>query len=160
MRSYSYAARLGRVSLLLAVVALLSAASCKHDDLSSSNRQFVTMPNGKQIVLVGIADDEAERSRGLSEREQLAPQEGMWFVFDREGYYPFWMKDMKFSLDIIWLNDDYQVVDIARYVPPAVGVTTLPQYQNAYPAKYVLEVNAGVSEGLSRGDKLNLMSGI
>jgi len=156
-RSYLW---LEGASLILAIVILLSAASCRHDNLSSGNRQLITMPNGKQITLVGIADDEAERAQGLSGHEQLAANEGMWFVFDREGYYPFWMKDMKFSLDIIWLNDDYQIVDMERYVPPVTGVTNLPQYQNATPAKYVLEVNAGVSEGLSVGDKLNLISGI
>ena len=65
----------------------------------------------------------------------------MLFVFKEEGYYPFWMKDMKFPLDIIWINDS-KVIDIT-YGAQTEGSTPTNIYRPNNPVKYVLEVNAG-----------------
>ena len=113
------------------------------------------MPNGESIALIEVVNTEVSRSEGLSGREQMADHEGMWFVFDQEGIYPFWMKDMKFSIDIVWVDDDYRVTDIYRNAPLPVG-DSLPVYSNSQPARYVLEVNAGLADvnQLKIGDKL------
>lgn len=163
----------------LIVMLLFSAGSCANQDQSSNTfvkqnktnntllnttqslhgSVWVRMPDGRAIR-VGIAQDEATRTRGLSGVDQLAQNEGMWFEFDSLGYYPFWMKDMKFSIDIIWVDENYRVTDIVRNVPvPQVG-SIIPTYQNTQPAKYVLEVNAGVSAGLVTGDTLVKWSNI
>ena len=112
-------------------------------------------PNQKKIVLE-FADTALKREQGLSRRDALAANTGMLFVFDSEGIYPFWMPEMKFSLDMIWLDGRYEIVYLAQNVPPATSEADLIRYTNAQPAKYVLEVNAGVAETnqLQVGDQL------
>src|SRR3989304_6446445 len=69
-----------------------------------------------QVVIAGttinveIAQTEAEREQGLSGHKPLADDEGMLFIFDKPGYHGFWMKDMLFSIDIIWISADKKIV--------------------------------------------------
>ncbi|OGB74144.1 hypothetical protein A2V68_02335 [candidate division Kazan bacterium RBG_13_50_9] len=117
------------------------------------------LPNGR-VVAMEIADTPEERAQGLSGRVSLPESTAMLFVFSEEGYYSLWMANMRFAIDIIWLDSDYQVVDIAQYVQPLSNVASnqLPRYTNREPAQYVLEVNAGFSASnqLDRGDKIQL----
>ena len=93
-----------------------------------------------QTVYVSIADTESSRELGLGGRTGLASDEGMLFIFPQEGKYPFWMKDMKFSIDILWLSNDGTVV----YVQPDVSPETYPKsFGPDTLARYVLEVPAG-----------------
>lgn len=138
---------------------------CKLDNASFPEPDInphltIRMPNGKNISIVKIAQDEVSRTQGLSDREQMSDNEGMWFVFDQLGIHPFWMKDMKFSLDIIWLDENYRITDITQNVPIPLNSNSLLTYQNTQPAKYALEVNAGMSTGLTAGDQLVLRSDI
>ena len=75
----------------------------------------VVFPDGTR-VRVEVADTEATRQRGLMFRDTLAPNEGMLFVFDASGFYPFWMKNTLIPLDILWLEADGRVVSIAASV--------------------------------------------
>ncbi len=92
-----------------------------------------------------IADEAGEREAGLSDRPPLRDSEGMVFVFEKEGIYPFWMKDMRFPLDILYLRDGVVTEVFFGIPPPASGqepVTVRPQK----PANQVLEVRAGFAE--------------
>ncbi len=114
---------------------------------------LVTIANTQFIV--DIADDDAERRRGLSGRESLDPDGGMWFVRERELIGSFWMRGMKFPIDIIWIGSDLRVVDVTHSAPvPPAGATDseLPRYSPQAPAAFVLEINAGLAEqlGISR----------
>ncbi len=91
-----------------------------------------------------VAKTSSELSRGLSFREYLPENQGMLFVFDKDGYYSFWMKDMKFNLDIIWINSNGIVVHIEKNLPPCS--LTCPSYQSQILARYVLEVNASLTD--------------
>lgn len=103
---------------------------------------------GGQAVRVDIADTPALREKGLSGRVALAAGEGMLFVFPEEGLHSFWMKDMHFPIDIIWLDVSGKVVHIAPNVPPESYPTTfLPEN----PARFVLEVPAGFAAAHSIG---------
>lgn len=94
---------------------------------------------GVQIP-VEVADDNEERSQGLSNREALNEGTGLLFVFDVPGSYGFWMREMRFPIDIIWINEDWQVVGVEKGVAPG----TFPQTFNPpSPVKYVLELNSG-----------------
>src|SRR3989344_5194996 len=66
---------------------------------------------------VEIADDE-ERTNGLMFRGQMDRDNGMLFIFDKEDKYDFWMKNMNFPLDILWINEDKKVVYIHKDTPP------------------------------------------
>jgi len=105
---------------------------------------------GKNIK-VELADTREELIQGLSGRPRLGSGEGMLFIFENPGKYPFWMKAMNFSVDMIWINESMKVVYIAKDVSP----DSFPKmYGPKEDAKYVLEVLAGFSEknNLKEGD--------
>lgn len=106
------------------------------------------------VLRVEIADSTEERKRGLSGRNTLSQNKGMLFVFSEPDFYKFWMKDMNFGLDFIWINGD-EIIEVTKnvksedYQPPDVLV---PKEK----IDKVLEVNAGEAERLNikTGDKI------
>ena len=99
-----------------------------------------TLKIGETTLNIEVANTDAERMQGLSGRNGLEENEGLLFVFDNEGYYGFWMKDMKFPIDMVWLDKNKQIIYIENNVSPA----TYPQVFNPpTPSLYVLEVSAG-----------------
>ena len=109
---------------------------------------------GNQIINAELANTPQKRERGLMFREKLAENEGMLFVFGTEGYHSFWMKNTLIPLDIIWINAEKEIVDIKENFQPC-KVGPCESYVPKYPAKYVLEANAGwIKENqLKLGDK-------
>lgn len=91
---------------------------------------------------VEVVEEESERARGLQFRDSLEREAGMLFVFPSVGVYPFWMKDTLIPLDIVWLDEEKRVVDMALSVPPCRS-QPCPVYRPRGEARYVLEVNAG-----------------
>ena len=106
-----------------------------------------------QNIKVDLALTSAEQTQGLSGRLNLNENEGMLFVFTNPGKYPFWMKDMNFPIDIIWLGKNMQVVYIKKNASPKLYPETYGPGENDGDAKYVLEVMSGFS------DKNNLKVG-
>ena len=109
---------------------------------------------GGLVVHAFVADTETLREKGLSGREGLAPNEGMLFVFGEDGRYSFWMKDMQFSIDILWLTSEGKVVYIQHNLSPETYPAT---YRSPTPARYVLELPAGFaqSHGIHVGDTVS-----
>ncbi len=106
----------------------------------------VVLPNGQEISVLVVKDEESRR-KGLSVLDKLEENQGMLFVFEAPGPQSIWMKDMKFPIDIVWLDEKGIVVDVVRNAPvPAVEDTKLPVYTNQLPAKYVLELSAGTAD--------------
>lgn len=105
---------------------------------------------------VEVVDTEKDRQRGLMYRESLAENKGMLFIFDKPAPYDFWMPNVNFPLDIVWIDEGFEVVDI-KTVPPCKELKALncPSYPPEGAAKYVLEVNAETFPGLI-GDKVVL----
>lgn len=95
-----------------------------------------------------------ERSLGLGGRDTLLEDHGMIFVFEKKDLYAFWMKGMRFPLDMIWLNDNI-VVDITKNAP-VVKSGEFPRYTSKSPANYVIEVNAGFTDkyNINIGDQV------
>ena len=110
------------------------------------------------VIKVKIADEPKEQQTGLADNSSLALDEGMMFVFDQSKRNTFWMKDMKFAIDIIWIDDQKKIVDIAPNVPPEPNKDEkkLTRYKPKSDAKYVLEINAGLSalHNLQIGDQV------
>lgn len=98
----------------------------------------------KICIQIEIVDTAEKRSQGLMFRDKLGEKEGMFFIFPERGRHNFWMKNMKFSLDIIWINQDKVIVDIRKNVPPCAN--DCPSYTPQVNAKYILEVNAGFAD--------------
>ncbi len=108
--------------------------------------------NGK-YVKVELALTPAQQEQGLSGRKTLAENSGMLFIFDKPGQYPFWMKDMNFPIDIIWLSEDMKVIYIKGDARPELYPESYGPSAVDGSAKYVLEVVDGFS------DKNNLKVG-
>jgi uncharacterized membrane protein (UPF0127 family) len=98
-------------------------------------------------IPVEIADEEPERSIGLAKYDTLAENEGMLFVFGAKTPVHFWMKNMKFAIDMIFIADN-KIVSISENAAPEPGVADsgLKLYSPTEPVNYVLEVNAGFVE--------------
>ena len=102
---------------------------------------------------VELAETAQKRVLGLMFRENLKENEGMLFIFEKEEIHPFWMKNTKIPLDIIWINNLNEIVYINKNTQPCIDYCpTINPNKNA---KYVLEINAGISDkiGLKEGDK-------
>jgi len=109
-----------------------------------------TVQFGTRKLHIERAETSRDREKGLSGRDFLDEEEGLLFVFDTADRYGFWMKDMNFAIDIIWLDEDGTVVHIEDRVVPETFPTV---FWPVEPAKYVLEVSAGLREssGVSAG---------
>jgi len=107
-------------------------------------------------IKVEVMRNNWEVARGLSGRDGLKDNTGMLFVFKEVGKYPFWMKDMKFAIDIIWINEG-KIVYIEHNAPIPV-TQNIPTFTPDVSAKYVLEINAGLSQkyGFKIGDEVLL----
>lgn len=92
---------------------------------------------------VELARTQDEQLRGLMEREKIEENEGMLFIFEKEDFYPIWMKNMRFPLDIIWLDQSGEVVYLQKNALPCV-TDDCEIFWPIQKASYVLEVNAGV----------------
>ena len=96
---------------------------------------------GGQRITAEVARTTFSRSRGLMFRENLAEGCGMIFVFSQEAKHPFWMKNVSFPLDLVFINHNLVVVDLLRALPCEGDLCI--HYRPSEPAAYVLEVNAG-----------------
>lgn len=156
--------RAGRI-VGVAVVALAATAATGGAGQWASRRVTVVFPD-RTAVRAEVADTPAVRQRGLMFRSSLGPNEGMLFVFDEPGSYPFWMQNCLFAIDIIWLDKDARVVWIAHSVPPCrlpgcdppCGSFDCPTYPHEGQALYVVEVVAGFAKrhGIKVGDRVTI----
>lgn len=126
---------------------------------ASVKKGFTTVTIKDLKVDAKIAQKASDRKKGLSGQESLPLTQGLLFVFENNGLYSFWMKDMKFAIDIIWIGENKQIVYIVKDAPPEPGRDDdeLTLYQPSSAAKYVLEINAGLTErhGIIIGDLVN-----
>ncbi len=106
-------------------------------------------------VLVTPVDTPEDRQKGLSGVSALPQNEGMLFIFDEEGRYGFWMKDTLLALDIIWINNNQEIVHIEKNVRPESYPAT---YYSPVPARFVVEVNAFFTStfNINVGDKVSI----
>ena len=135
-----------RLSLLLL---LLSACQQNQNKVTLNDYSFV----------VEVADTNESRALGLMFREQMDDGAGMLFIFPDTQRRAFWMKNTLIALDILYFDQNRKLVSISENTPPCKNTTTrCPSYPSAQPAKYVLEINAGLSEeyGFKTGDELHI----
>ncbi|KKQ87993.1 MAG: hypothetical protein UT09_C0006G0027 [Parcubacteria group bacterium GW2011_GWF2_38_8] len=135
--------------------------SLQENNLNFNKIQYVKIAG--KIIKVELATTPDSWQKGLSGREKLKEDEGMLFVFNHTGQYSFWMKDMNFPIDIIWLapsrsgdGENLRVVGIKKNALP----TSYPEtYIPDVASKYVLEVISGFSEknNLKEGDEMKFL---
>ncbi|WNJ19227.1 DUF192 domain-containing protein [Pontibacter sp. G13] len=107
-------------------------------------------PVGK--IAIEIADNEQETTQGLMYRKFMEEDQGMLFLFDSMEPRSFWMKNTHISLDIIYVDEYYRIVSIAKQTTPYSEIS-IP---SEAPAQYVVEVNAGYCDrhGIQKGDRV------
>ncbi len=111
----------------------------------------VTLPNGTKF-LVEVANTDASREQGLMHRDHLPDDRGMLFVFESEDIWSFWMKNTLIPLDVVWLDGDGRIVDVAEGMQPCKTVPC-PLYHPEQLSSFALEIGAGryQEEGLQSG---------
>ncbi len=120
-------------------------------DFSDRSQRLITA--GGVPLQVEVASSGVSRQQGLGGRDGLVPNTGMLFVFESDARWGFWMKDMKFKIDIVWTAEDGTIVTVAHDVSP----DTYPEvFYPAAPARYVLELPAGFADAhnLAEGQKI------
>lgn len=142
---------------LIALVSIMGFFAFLVFDLLDFNQQHgprLISVNGHELY-VYLADSPLKRSAGLSQRDSLAPDHGLLFIFDDKSVPGFWMKDMRFPLDILWIEDNI-IVDISANLPISPNNQNLKTYYPSQPVNYVLEVNAGwaAEHKVQIGDKI------
>lgn len=126
------------------------------DGSAGTRALTIEASGGKEVtVRAEIADDDAERQRGLMGRTALGKDRGMLFVFDGEQVLSFWMKDTLIPLSIAYMDSKGRIVDIQDMTPRD---DEPPHYVSAEPAQYALEVNRGFFDerGVEVGDRAYL----
>ncbi len=136
-----------KASVFMAVILSLIISGCVND--LPENQVCIN----EKCFDVELATTTQERAQGLMGRNKLDAGRGMLFVFEDEGNHSFWMKDMKFALDIIWLNTGREIVYISSYTQPCELLKPCPSITPPVRARYVLEVGAGEAYELGIGDK-------
>jgi uncharacterized membrane protein (UPF0127 family) len=114
---------------------------------NNPNNNYQLIINNQTIHLTPAITNE-QKSKGLMNITNLPPNQGMIFIYNQEQTLSFWMKNTLIPLDIIFLNKDYEVVDIKHNFQPCTN-DPCPSYQSKQPAKYAIELNAGQAKQLN-----------
>jgi uncharacterized protein len=88
-----------------------------------------------------LAVTQEQMSKGLAVKDELDENESMLFVFGELSRHSFWMKDMKFPIDIIWLDSDGKVVHIEKNLQPCLSVLVRTNYSPNTDSQYVFQIN-------------------
>ena len=153
---------IAKAAIIIGVVGMLTLPS----DVKLESVEF---PRGTIILddktlEVQIADSYSLRARGLMFQNELPYNEGMLFVFDESNTRPMWMLNMQFNLDIIWFDENSNVVAIEKDVPPCrTTIEVVACRENGVSgdnAKYVLEVTAGFVDkfNITENSKMEIIS--
>ena len=112
---------------------------------------------GNKCFFVELALTAGERDLGLMNRTHLDADKGMLFVFEKEGIYPFWMKNTLIPLDMIWIDSNNRVVYIGRNTQPCVS-DPCALINPRKKASYILEINGGTADrtGIKEGDNVTI----
>lgn len=156
-----------RLGFIIAVVAFLAITGCEKAKMAGTDMpeeamkaegahsmpampaiSAATIVAGDKAWTVEVATTPEARIKGLGGREGLAPNTGMWFVFEEDSTDPFWMKDTNFDLDMVFVDKDKKVVDVKK--DNKALSEDLIEPAGAY--RFVLEVPAGEAAGIQIGE--------
>jgi uncharacterized membrane protein (UPF0127 family) len=101
----------------------------------------LTLPSGR-VVQAEVMVSDHDRALGLMFRPSLPADRGLLFVFRRSDFHGIWMKNCRFPIDIVWLDEEREIVHVAENVPPCKA-DPCPTYEPLRRATYVIELNAG-----------------
>src|SRR3990167_703443 len=111
--------RLLATVVVVVVAALVALAAYESKEKCGTYHNDKTVSVNSEEIKAEVVSSPSDRAQGLSGRPCIEADQGMLFVFEKPGKYPFWMKDMKFPIDIVWINADKKVIDLDVNVSPA-----------------------------------------
>lgn len=134
---------LGGLFVFVAAVFLLvikpDFAKAPADCMVNPELDIVPIQASNRLIHAEAVESGEDKARGLSGRDCLRPDSGMLFSYELSGDYCFWMKDMNFAIDIIWMDEDKRIVTIKDSVSP----DSYPQsFCPDKPSKFILEIPA------------------
>lgn len=146
--------KIGKILIAILLIAIFLVLVERESHVSPDIPIAVRL-NGT-VIEVDTAVTNQSRYQGLSGRDSLGSKNGLLFIFDKEDHYGIVMRDMNFSIDVIWINKEMEIVDIKPIFRPNDKSIAEP----AEPALYVLEVNAGLTEihDIEIGDKVQFIN--
>lgn len=115
-------------------------------NLSNSGYRQVNVTVNNVTIVADIAATNDQRTKGLAVKDTLNEDEGMLFVFSTSREHSFWMKNMKFPIDIIWISEYNEVVHIEHSLEPCEPDAFCPTYKPDRNSLYVLETVAGFAQ--------------
>lgn len=141
----------------LATITILALLLTGCDNQSTPVIELTINNDLESIFTVEVADTQKERTKGLMGVSKLPKQSGMLFEFEDSKVRSFWMKNTLIPLDIIYINEKYEITEILKNVPPC-KTDECPTYPSNQPAKFVLEINGNLSDKLKiePGQKITL----
>lgn len=118
----------------------------------NENRTILSI--GDIELQVDLATSSEDQSKGLSIKDNMSELNGMLFVFDTPKKHSFWMKDMKFPIDIIWIDENHEIVHIEKELEPCLFLIPCPSFSPEHDSLYVLEVVANFTNkyNINKGD--------
>jgi uncharacterized protein len=154
MESRSFGAE-NKITWIIVILAVFGLIYVGYTALFGDVKNSTPVSVGAKTFYAKLATTDLEREKGLSGTDKLAENEAMLFVFDREATWKIWMKDMKYPIDIVWINSKKEVVHTVRGAEP-------DSYPSRYfipprNASYVLEIPEGSVNkyGINVGKKVN-----
>ncbi len=149
---------LNKLFIIFGIILVIFAGIIFFQFNSNSNSPKSTVKINNRTFNVEVMDTPEKQQQGLSGKESLPQNQGMLFVFDDKAYHYFWMKNMKFPIDIIFIEDD-KIVSIVKNAPPAKPEEENPPlYKSGGPINRVLEINSGLTDKykFKAGDKVEI----
>ena len=155
-----------RYSIVFILTILLFSVSCKSDTKKEIKTEPILFSKEGELTIsrlqtdsvivkldIEIAETEYETQTGLMYRDSMNDNQGMLFIFADNEVRSFYMKNTEIPLDIIYIDENLEIVSLQKNAAP-LDETGLP---SQFPAKYVLEINAGLSDkwGIMTGDKID-----
>lgn len=142
---------------IIGAILLLAVGLRIHQAWSLRQVVMTDINVGGTVFKAEVADSEAKRELGLGKRDSLPADHAMYFSFPAANYWVFWMKDMRFPIDIVWIADG-KVVDVSANAQPPKGFP-LETFSPVAPADAVLELNAGTAKakGIVPGSPVQLL---
>ena len=134
--------KLGIIGVLLGVGGLWTAFG----GLGDADSKSLTLEVGEHTFYVEKAVTEEEKAIGLMNRSELALDRGMLFIYDEEVQPSFWMRNTLIPLDIIFIDKNKEITQIATAQPCPFSETQCPTYESREKVQYVLELNAGTAQ--------------
>ena|SRR3989338_1441751 len=142
------------VPLVVFLILLIGYAFYK--DFNGNSKEICV--ENKTCFSIEVADSLDERKIGLSDKNSIEENEGMLFIFQQEEIPGFWMKDMGFPIDIVWIDKNMKITGIEKSLEPCEEGKECPVFYPSRNIMYVLEISSGLSDkyGFEEGDSVYL----